>query len=465
MIRSRLLLLYAILFLGGIVLLIRATRTSSSAEDLSRFLDSDDAFDEVWENRNGFIGLDSSPRTPGGKTYKSASKKSGQQHDNKKNSGKEPPVRQGSKGSPKSHQAVHGYLNPLSDEAIERQKSFKNSADKDYKNKNSQGAPAGKKDETKHRNVGKPHMSKKIPSKTAPSKAKISQELINAEGRVSDLAFMIRDMKNHLKITTKFPQFKFDNYQQIFVVTPVGEMVQDKTKLKKIKKNRQEYCQRHGYVCLFPQVSAKSKSLSAPAVNVLSKYFKYFDRSAKYGSSASTNEILPGDWVWYLSPDVMITNLSIPITDTLLQPDSLKARLSYNSRFQNGNGDYHPTVRFPSKVQDSSKFELIISRRDGGGFMTKSFLIRNTERMQFWLKMCMGDEDTNAAHNVDDRLEGNILQQLYLNHELLRNYIAIVTPRLLASTEGGAEYLKWKSGDLAAMKSSKERSFQAMRPK
>lgn len=456
MIRSRLLLVYAICFLGGIVLLIRSTRTSASANDLSRFLDVNDDFDEVWENRNGYLGLDSSPRTPaGGKPLKSASKKSGLQHDNKKELSKEPPIGQGSKSLPKSHQAVHGYLNPLSDEAIKRQNNFKNLIDNNYKNKNSQGA-AAKKGETRHKNVGKSHMSKKIPFKTAaPHKAKISQELINAESRVSDLAFMMRDMKSHLKITAKFPQFKSDVHQRIFVVTHVGDIIQDKTKLKKIKNNRQEYCQRHGYVCLFSEVTVKSSP--APAISILSKYFKNSDRSAKSSSGASTNDVLQGDWVWYLSPDVMITNLSIPISDTLLQPDSLKARLSYNSRFQSGNGDYHPTVRFPGKVQDSSKFELIISRREGGGFMTKSFLIRNTERMQFWLKMCMGDEETNAGSNLDGRVEGNVLQQLYLNHDLLRDYVAIVTPRLLASTEGGAEYQKWKSGDLAAMKLSKER--------
>ena len=93
-----------------------------------------------------------------------------------------------------------------------------------------------------------------------------------------------------------------------------------------IMKNRNEYCSKHNYVCLFPELNQviDKKYNRWKATCLLQKLF------------SKGTEIKEGDWVWYLDPTVVITNVDTPVGDVLLQPDSLKARLSYGSRFITG---------------------------------------------------------------------------------------------------------------------------------
>lgn len=369
---------------------------------------------------------------------------------------------------PKQHKLVEGVMDPVSFEDAERQKKKYNelvekiraNRVKEKKKADLKSAEKLIKDEEEKRNKQeelrkseeqkrqqKEKAAKEETTKKAAAKAQEEQDAANVYGLARDPLFMTQDMQEHLSIDKKFPKFQPQNNQSIFLVTITGQL-KDAARDKAIINNRKQYCEKHGYKCLFPEYKqVPEKFRWWASVYTLREFFLV--KSSKKSSS----EIKEGDWVWLVSPDVLIMNMNASISDTLLQPDSLKARLSYGSRFQTGRGNYHPSIKFPAEVDSVSKLDLIVSRRYTGGFNAKSFLIRNTESTRFWLEVWDDHVVASEKKLSDENGEGNILQYLYLNHVLLRENVGVVTPRLLGSTadDSSPEYHRFKAGDLAAL--------------
>lgn len=372
-------------------------------------------------------------------------------------------LQQGFKQRPKEHKLIDGVWDPISFEDSERQKK-KYQEMVDILRKNREKTKQRKLDEKKKKKLQQEESRRKKESKDkeeaqqkgkeeTQNKAVLAAEKLQAEadqeGLSNDPKFLQDDMEKHLKVKQEFPKFQLQEEQSVVIVTLAGELSDSDSSIAIIK-NRKAYCELHGYKCVFPEYSQiPAASRWKAAFYSLRQYFQ--NRVGPFDNKS----IRPGDWVWYLSSDVLITNMNQSVADILLQPDSLKSHLAYGSRFQDGRGHFHPTIRFPEKINDASRYELILSRRQSAGFMTKSFLIRNTESMLFWLNMLL-DDDSLAEHKVSKEAgEGNILQYLYLTHVLLRDYIAVVTPRLLVSrVDDSSEHRKWQQGDLAALKST-----------
>lgn len=360
------------------------------------------------------------------------------------------------KRRPKKHQVVDGVVDPISHADSERQKKDyaemiknqkkerKEKAEKEAKEAEEKKAKEEeekrkKEEELRKSEEEKKQQREKEEKEEASKRAKAEQEKIQAkadeEGKAKDAEFLAQDMKAHLVMDTDFPKYKSDS--KVFVVTLVSEKSE---KDAAIIANRKEYCATHGYECLFPdkdKIPDIYKRWST--VHTLRDYF------------SKGTVIKPNDWVWFVKNDVLITNMETSIADQLLAPESLKARLSYGSRFQSVRGHYHPTVRYPDSISDVSKLQFIVSR--GPKSMNlNSFLIRNTELMHFWLDVW---DDHLIAHvgMNDASVQADVLHYLFLNHPTLRQRVGVVSPRLLMSKTGPQAadqvYLKWNEGDLA----------------
>lgn len=363
---------------------------------------------------------------------------------------------------PKKHQIVEGVVDPKSYADAERQKKAYRQMVEEEKKKRKAEAEKKKKEEEekkakedsekrkKEEELRKSEEEKKQQrekqeqeeaTKKAQEEKRQKQAKADEEGIANDNVFLLKDMASHLNVDTKFPKYSGGEGEKLFVVTPMNDTIPVE-KRNDIMANRNAYCSKNGYICLFPNVNfgdVTPKYKKWSSVHLLRDYFM------------KTSDIKANDWVWFVKPEIVITNLDKSISNILLQPDSLKARLSYGSRFISGRGHFHPTVRFPDSVEDASKFEMIISRGPKS-FNFESFLIRNTERTKFWLDM-WDDHLVSSVSESDATMQGDVLQYLYLHHSTLRNLVGVVTPRLLMSrTAGGAaDYLMWTPKDLAAL--------------
>lgn len=370
---------------------------------------------------------------------------------------------------PPAHHVVDGVVDPSSPADAQRQRKAyqdmikeerenrKLEADKKAKEEADIKAKENeerrkKEEELRKTEEEKKQKAEKAEKEEARRKAQDEKEKIqksaDEEGLKADRDFLIADAKAHMNPEGTFP--KRNDNSRIVIVTPLYDEVGSKK--GDLIKNRAEYCNKHDYVCLFPELNTiiDKKYNRWKAVYLLQKMlFK-------------STDIKEGDWVWYLEPSVVITNLSTPIGDILLQPDSLKARLSYGSRFLSGKNHYHPTVRFPKSVEKANIFEMIVAR-EPRGFITDSFFVKNTERMRFWLDMWSDHVVAGGvSRNEDAFIQGDSLQHLYLNHYTLRDVTAVVTPRLLISFTTNAydtnEFLGYHVGDITTKFSCTEKS-------
>ena len=370
-------------------------------------------------------------------------------------------LQKGFTNRPQSHQVVDGVVDPISPADAERQrKAYKELVEKERKNRKANAEKKAKEaaekkakeeedrrkkeEELRKSEEDKKQKAEKEAKEEARQKAQAEKDKIqkqaDEEGMKNDREFLLADVKAHLKPEGSFP--KRSSESRVIIVTPIYDEVASKK--DDIMKNRNEYCSKHNYVCLFPELNQviDKKYNRWKATCLLQKLF------------SKGTEIKEGDWVWYLDPTVVITNVDTPVGDVLLQPDSLKARLSYGSRFITGKNHYHPTVRFPESVTSANDFQLIVSR-EPRGFNTDSFLVKDTERMRFWLDMWSDHVVAGSSGRGDDAfIQGDSLQHLYLNHPTLRKVTAVVTPRLLISQPNSpsdaTEYLGYHSGDITA---------------
>lgn len=354
---------------------------------------------------------------------------------------------------PRVHKIVEGVIDPISYTDSERQKkAYAKMVAEEKKNREKEKEKQAKleietktkeeeekrkkEEELRKSEEEKKQLREKKEKEEASEKAKAEANKLQAEadeeGKANDDAFLVKDMEAHLNISSDLP--KYSGSGSIFVVTPLSETTSDKQTA--IVKNREAYCARHGYTCLFPKLSSVPNIyIRWSSVQILRNYF------------SKSVEIKENDWVWFLKTDVVITNLEEPIADVLLEPESLKTHLSYGSRFLSRKDHYHTSVRFPSVVEDTSKLDIVLSRGPKS-FNLDSFLIRNTETIRFWLDMW---DDHVVAHITDSEstVQGDVLQYLFLNHATLRNVVGVVTPRLLMSQPSSDKsYLKWQTGDL-----------------
>jgi hypothetical protein len=369
---------------------------------------------------------------------------------------------------PQPHQVIDGVVDPSSPADAERQRkayqamvneereSRKEIAEKKAKEEAEKKAKEDEERRKKEEELRKSEEDKKQKAEKAAeeearqkaqAKKALIQKLADEEGMKNDREFLLADAKAHLNPAGTFP--KHSGNSAVVIVTPIYDEVASKK--NDIVRNRNEYCSKHNYVCLFPELN-----------QVIDKKYNRWKATYLLQKLIFKGVVKEGDWIWYLDPTVVITNLDTPVGDVLLQPDSLKARLSYGSRFITGKNHYHPTVRFPEKVGTADNFQVIVSR-ELRGFNTDSFLVKNTERMRFWLDMWSDHVVAGDSSRGDDAfIQGDSLQHLYLNHPTLRNVTAVVTPRLLVSqtntSSDATEFLGYHSGDITAKFLCKDKS-------
>ncbi|KAF5103093.1 hypothetical protein D0Z00_000071 [Geotrichum galactomycetum] len=370
---------------------------------------------------------------------------------------------------PQKHQIIDGVIDPISPADAERQrKSYEAMVNEERKSRKEKAEKAAKEEadkktkedeerrkkeeELRKSEEDKKQKAEKAAKEEARLKAQVEkdriQKLADEEGMKNDRDFLIADAKAHLNPEGTFPKRSSDS--RVVIVTPIHSDVASKK--DDIIKNRKEYCSKHNYVCLFPELN-----------QVIDKKYNRWKATCLLQKLVFKGvDVKDGDWIWYLDPTVVITNLDTPVGDVLLQPDSLKARLSYGSRFITGRNHFHPTMRFPLTVETADNFQMIVSR-EPRAFNTDSFFVKNTERMRFWLDMWSDHVVAEGSSRGDnDFIQGDSLQHIYLNHPTLREVTAVVTPRLLISqpnaSQNDTEFLGYHSGDITAKFVCKDKS-------
>ncbi|KAF5095156.1 hypothetical protein D0Z03_001895 [Geotrichum reessii] len=250
---------------------------------------------------------------------------------------------------PPTHHVVDGVVDPISAADAQRQrKDYQNmiqeeretrkfEADKKAKEEANRKAKENeerrkKEEELRKTEEEKKQKAEKAEKEEARKKAKDEKEKIqnaaDEEGLKNDRDFLIADAKAHMNPEGTFP--KLNDNTRLVIVTPLYDEID--TKKGDVIKNRVEYCNNNNYACLFPDLNTiiDKKYNRWKAVYLLQKMLK-------------STDIKEGDWVWYLDPSVVITNMSTPVGDILLQPDSLKARLSNSNNAQASSDETKPT--------------------------------------------------------------------------------------------------------------------------
>lgn len=352
------------------------------------------------------------------------------------------------KHRPKQHEIVDGVIDPIDykdtlrqkkayeklvEEERKKRKEEKEKEKKAQEEKKQKEADEKRKKEEETRKVEEEKKNKKekeakeLAQKAYKEEQKKLQLQANEEGLKNDADFLKKDMEDHYETSVR-DNFVMD--QPIVVLTPY-------TPNKKVIANREEYCQKHGYKCLFPNIE-----------KIAEKKMAYRNTVILRKELLNVASIKEDQWVWFLDANSLITNMDLKVEHLL---SNMRAKLSANTRFVS-NGNYSPDIRFPSEFTDEQikSFQMVMARSDEG-FNAHSFLIKNTENTRFWLDMLDDHVVAGKVQGDDQHKEGNILQYLYLGHKPLRNRIAVVTPRLLNSklNSAAAPHFNYKLGDIS----------------
>lgn len=137
--------------------------------------------------------------------------------------------------------------------------------------------------------------------------------------------------------------------------------------LERALQNRQEYCDAHGYICHWVDISRFDGGNYGP-------HWK------KLPAIIETFQTFPdAQWIWMLDVDAIIMSPEVDIVKRLLTHNGMRNELLRNETIKR-------TEYFTQSQIDVNDIDLVIAQ-DHGNINTGSFMVRRTESVQWILDM------------------------------------------------------------------------------
>ncbi|KAF2098197.1 hypothetical protein NA57DRAFT_40922, partial [Rhizodiscina lignyota] len=196
--------------------------------------------------------------------------------------------------------------------------------------------------------------------------------------------------------------------------------------------NRKEFCDVHGYINHFINISKYNMGEDTHAV------------WKKLPAIVETFQTYPdAQWVWWLDLDAIIMTPSKPIEEKILSHAAILKNIKRETEFV--GSDRTPFHVFTEKDPDANEVDMLIAQ-DQNGLNAGSFMLRRSE-WTAWLLEMWKDPIFRTMKDWPGR-EQDALIHLATQHPKIRSHMGIVSQRVLnAYPEGGSE-MGWRKGDL-----------------
>lgn len=229
-----------------------------------------------------------------------------------------------------------------------------------------------------------------------------------------------------------------------------------KNVLSMAESNRREYCDYHNYVYKFINMSRFDLRQTHPVWGKLNAIKTAFDEHPNV------------EWIWWVDVDIIIMDPEIDLARHVLNPETLKRRLSYGrplkhpsyGEYSNIRTGYNPDEKLPVNAAkpvfdgiesedyeyaNVSEIDLIISQ-DYWGLNAGSFFIRRSNFIDMLLDYWA--DPVFVAREFTFR-EQDTLGHLNINHWYIRKHIGVVPQRMLNSYIADDLWSGYDDGDIA----------------
>lgn len=217
--------------------------------------------------------------------------------------------------------------------------------------------------------------------------------------------------------------------EQILILT--GSDYSDSTTFRwelnqRVFKNRQEYCDAHGYIHEFVNFTRY-----APARDHV-EHPVWF----KLPAIAETFHRYPDvEWIWWLDLDALIMNGGLRLEEHLLHPDVLKERIMYKRPVASIEALYSLGGTAPDRDEIQVEDVNFIISHDWLTLNAGSFFVRRTAftdvALQMWSdRAYIYDFE---GERVFERREQDAFVHMWFNHDAIKRRTAIVPQRLINS--------------------------------
>lgn len=204
--------------------------------------------------------------------------------------------------------------------------------------------------------------------------------------------------------------------------------------LDRSRLNRQEYCNMHGYKCLFMNLD----DLKEDKDHIVWSKIRAIEQAFTLEPQA--------EWVWWMDTDVLVMNPYIELGAHLLSDRALTERLTYGRPIRSPDGSFEGSYYFSKGEIEANNIHLLITQ-DFYGINAGSFFLRRSQFSKFLLDIWYDQ------HFVEKNFvfrEQQALNHLLRTHETIMQHTGLYPQRLFNSYRGQpTDNLRYQAGDLA----------------
>ncbi|KAF2020349.1 glycosyltransferase family 34 protein [Aaosphaeria arxii CBS 175.79] len=203
--------------------------------------------------------------------------------------------------------------------------------------------------------------------------------------------------------------------------------------LERVIDDRKHYCEKHGYTHLW---------LNTSRYDVGDAHRTW----SKIPAVAEAFYLHPAaEWVWLIDTDIILMNPEYDLVEQILCPDAIRRNVMRDTPILDGQLKDKPThIRTPKDPRIENMDILITqdhaSVNTGSVFFRRSAFTRWILEMMTDYTMLMGLEHSGA--------EQDALKHLMLEHQLVRDHVAIFPQRKFNAFVQGGDKMGWRDGDL-----------------
>ncbi|KAG5366331.1 hypothetical protein CJU89_0752 [Yarrowia sp. B02] len=274
-----------------------------------------------------------------------------------------------------------------------------------------------------------------------------------------------------------------ENDITVTLVTPVDAYQQDGVEKTRIKDNRKQYCDLHEHnkvKCVFVEVETKPNPAALPHSPAGGGWQPIHDAALRYldaiisvmakadqvpmrgtaplealeqikGDSKYNQEQGHEEWLWMLDNNAYITHPTVDVASWVLDPEVLAEMALPDRQLRHGDGYYDRRARTEAKTKEEGEGDdrkkvlqedpiLVIAADNEGGFDLSSFFLRKSrytyELLHLWRTYASDMSRDSDLHRYDGRSNARLKNALYTvfkHHQHLRDRVAVVPSRLMAS--------------------------------
>lgn len=202
--------------------------------------------------------------------------------------------------------------------------------------------------------------------------------------------------------------------------------------LEAAMENRIEYCNYHGYINYFVNLTKYIRPGVHPVWSKVAAIREAFEEN-------------PGvEWVWWLDTDAIITNPQYAVAEHILNPKALEQRVTYGRPMRSMFGNWTSGIFMEPGEIDFDNVDMVITQ-DFYGLNAGSFFIKRSTFTSVLLDIW---DDPLQINHKWERLEQDALAYLFHSHDVFQRHIALAPQRLFNSyTDKPGGVWSWQPGD------------------